>query len=271
VNGELPQPDRDRLSILVALVLLAYSLIRIVALPSAAIQYTIFGLLVRFEINTSTVMIAFAALLTISGADWVIRSHPAVQTTRAGMEHWVLPGLAALGIGAIVIRLPAGAILAGGLVVAAVLFAVVIIGEFISADRSDPRFPVANFGLRILSYVLLGGTLFAIIATGERAIFAVPMVMLASVGVSWRVLRLGGRDRPLMGFALFIGWAIAQLGWALHYWPLLPIKGALILTMAAYLGTELVEGHLGEGIGLERGLELVTIGGIAFIAILAMT
>lgn len=254
-----------------ALVLLAYSLIRIVALPSAAIQYSLFGLLVRFDLNTSTMMIGLAALITISGADWVIRSHPAARAERAGAEHWVLPGLASLGIGAIVIRLPAGAILAAGLVGAAALFAVVIIGEFISVDRSDPRFPIAGLGLRVLAYVLLGGTLFAILATGERAIFAVPMMLLASLGVSWRLLRLESRDQPMLGFALLIGWTVAQIGWALHYWPLPPMKSALILTMATYLGIEFIEGHLDEGDALERGVELISIGGIAFIAILTLT
>ncbi len=271
MDGELPQPDRDRLSILVALVLLAYSLIRIVALPSAVIQYSVFGLLVRFEINTSTVMIGLAALLTVSGADWVIRSHPAVQAGRAGVEHWVLPGIASLGIGAIVVRLPAGVVLAGGLVAAAILFAMVIIAEFISADRADPRFPLVSLGLRILSYILLGGTLFAILATGERAIFAVPMVMLAAVGVSWRLLRLGHLSQTMRGYALLIGGVIAQIGWALHYWPLSPIKGALILTMSTYLGIEFIEGHLDEGVSLSHGIELITIGGIAFVAILTLT
>jgi hypothetical protein len=271
VNEELPQPDRDRLSILIALVLLAYSLIRIVSLPTAVLQYSWLGLIFRLEINTSTVMIALATLISVSGADWVIRTHPEVDSGQRSLEHWILPALAAMGIGIIVIRLPAGPFLAAGLLAAGVLFGVVILWEFISADQRDPRLPSARLGLRIVSYLLLTGTLFAIFATDARAIVAIPAVLMASVGVSWRVLRLQLKRRPLWHFGLLLGWLLAQLSWALHYWPIPPIQGALILTVGAYLGNELLEAHLRGGLARRRALEILSIGTIAFAAIVTLT
>lgn len=271
MNNELPHPDRDRLSILIALVLLAYSLIRIVSLPTAVLQYSLLGLLFRFEIDTGTVMIALATLLSVSGADWVIRTHPEVGDSQGSLEHWILPALAAMGIGVIVIRLPAGLLLATGLLSAAILFGVIIRWEFISADLNDPRLPGARLGLRIVSFLLLTGTLFAIFATGARAIVAIPSVFLASLGVSWRVLRLQLKRRPLWQFALLNGWLVAQLSWGLHYWPAPPIQEAIVLTVAAYMGNELLEGHLRGAFALRRGVEIIAIGLITLAVIVTLT
>lgn len=43
---ELPQPDRDRLSALSALVLLTYALLRVVVLPTPAVELRLLGLAV---------------------------------------------------------------------------------------------------------------------------------------------------------------------------------------------------------------------------------
>ena len=65
----LPQPDRHRLSAMTALVILTYTLIRIVVLPSLQTEFEVVGLFVRLDISPRTLMLALAAVITAPGAD----------------------------------------------------------------------------------------------------------------------------------------------------------------------------------------------------------
>ncbi len=226
MNVELPQPDRERLSALTALILLAYGLVRIVALPTLFAEFEVFGLLLRLELNTQIVMLSISAGLAIAGAEWLLQSHPSIDLRQRTIEHWIIPGLAAVGIGALIIRVPAGPALGVGLVLAAGLLISVLVAEFIVLFAADPRRDAAAIGLRILAYLLLVESIFALKATGMRAAFAVPLILIASAGVSWRLLRLGRVRRGAWIYALVVGWLTAQIGWN-HFTAALAPSGPL--------------------------------------------
>ncbi len=266
MERELPKPDRGQLSVTAALVLLSYTLARLVVLPSVSADFTLFGLVVRFEINTHIVMLALAAALTTAGAAWLLQSHPQATTRRSTVAHWVIPGLAALGVGAILSRVPLGLGLGVGLALAAALLIAVFVAEFVVFDPTDPRYDAAVLGLRALAYLLLIGAFFAVRATGVRAAFAIPIVMVCSSAVAWRLLRLGVPQVPVWRYALLIGIVAAQLAWGLHYWPTSPLKQALILGLVVYLGEGFMLAHLKEGITRARALELAILAALALAA-----
>ena len=249
-----------------ALVLLTYTLTRLVVLPSLSAEFSLLGLIVRFEFNTQSVMLTLAAALTTAGAAWLLRSHPQATTQRSTVEHWVIPGLAALGVGAILSRVPPGVGLGVGLALAAALLIAVLVAEFIVFDPTDPRYDAAALGLRALAYLLLIGAIFAVRATGVRAAFAVPILLIGSSAVSWRLLRLGAPQVRVLRYALLIGIVTAQLSWGLHYWPTSPLKQALILGLAAYLGEGFILAHLKEGITAARALELAILAALSLVA-----
>ena len=66
---ELPRPDRERLSALGALVLLAIALVRVVILPTLSFEFALAGLLIRVEVNRAVVLVGLAAAVTVAGAD----------------------------------------------------------------------------------------------------------------------------------------------------------------------------------------------------------
>jgi hypothetical protein len=267
VERELPNPDRDHLSVMAALVLLSYALTRLVVLPTILSEFTILGLLVRFEINTQFVMLTLAAGLTSAGAAWLMQSHPQAKAQRSTFEHWVMPGLAALGLGAILFRVPLGIGLGIGLALAAGLLIAVLVAEYIVFDPTDPRYNVAALGLRILAYLLLSGALFAVHAVGLRAFFSVPIVMACSSAVAWRLLRLGLPGVRVWRYALLIGLVSAELAWGLHYWPITAIKQAMILSLATYLGEGFVVAHHQEGITKTKALEFTLLTLLSLIVI----
>jgi hypothetical protein len=254
-----------------ALILLAYALIRVADLPTVAPEVTVAGLIVRFEINTRLIMLTLTAALTAAGADWLLRSHPACEPAQSTAEHWILPGLASFGLGAILSRLPEGLGLWLGLPAAAVLLTSVLVAEYIVYDPEDPRYDLLALILRTLAYLLLAGLLFAINGAGVRAIFAVPLTFTAAGLVSWRLMRLEAVFAgTALRFAILIGALAAQLTWALHYWPTPPLKIALINGLCVYLSYNMVglirSGEVGRG----RVMEIVVVGIVGLLAIILM-
>lgn len=259
------------MSVLTALVLLSYTLLRIVEIPASRAEFTLLGLLFRFEFNTRNVMLTLAAGLTAAGADWLIRAHPWREPGRSTREHWVMPGLAALGVGAILARLPMGPAWWVGLGLSAGLLIAVLATEFIVSESDDPRYDGAALGLATLAYLFLVGALFAIRATGQRATFAVPLVFLATAAVAWRLLKLDLPERRVALHAGLVGVVLAQVSWGLHYWPMTPLRFALILGLAGYLVTGIVRAQLREDFGRAARVEFSIVGAVALAVILVLT
>ena len=271
MDGEYPRLDRERLSTLTALILLTYGLIRVVSLPSPSADLAFLGLVIRFELNTRIIMLTLASALAVAGVDWLMESHPAAETQRRAVEHWIIPALAAFGIGDLLSRLPAGPALWIGLILAAGLLIATMVAEFLVVDARDPRRDVAAIGLRALVYLLLVQSVFAVRAAGLRAFFAVPAIFLASTAVTWRLLKLsrvGGRVRL---YALLAGGITSQLAWGLHYLPLEPLAFSLLTGLAAYVASGLLLSHLEDGIGFFRAVEYGLLSVLALIAILSLT
>lgn len=268
----MPQPDRERLSALTALVVLAYGLIRIVVLPSISLEFSLFGLVVRLNFDTQFVMLTLAAALAASGADWLIRSHPRFEATNApDIDHMIVPGLAALGLGAILARVPAGSGLWIGLGLVVALLVSVLVAEYVVVDPLDPRRDIAAVGLSSLSTLLLAGAFFAIRGSGLRAVFAVPLIFLAAAAVGGRLLTFTTPRRQAWIQAGVLGALTAQFGWGLHYWRVTPVQEALILTLAVYLGIGLLSAHFAGKLGPARWVEFGAIAalGLAAVVILA--
>ncbi len=264
----LPQADRDRLSALTALVILIYALLRIVDLPELALETSLFGLMISIDFNTPLVLLTLSAALTAAGADWIVRGHPLADDATRTAEHWIVPGLASLGIGAILSQLPTGPSLWIGLPLAVLLLIAVLVAEFIVFDTSDPRYDYARVGLRTLAYLLLVGALFAIHAVNLRAFYLVPLTFLASVAVSWRLQRLEAiHPKRSLVYALVTGTLGAQAAWAFHYWPLSPLKASLVLALWVYLAHGWARSLEQRDTGVGTLVELGMVAGVGLAAI----
>ncbi len=254
----LPSLNRVRLSTLAAIVLLAFSLLRLIALPTVRIQVDVLGLLVQLDLDTPAVFLTLTAAVVIAGTDWLIAGHPKLGAKSRTVEHWVVPGLATLGLGVILSRIPSGVPLLLGLPLTDVLLALVLAAEFIVVDRNDPRFDWASLLIRVLAYFLLTGVLFAITATDLRGIFAIPFVFAASSAMVWRLLIMESDAASPRLDAMLVGAVVAQLAWAFHYWPIAPLRESLILALVAYLGEGmsrlLRRGEMTQRRALEFGL-----------------
>jgi len=226
-------PDADRLSVLAATILLAYALTNFVVLPSREFSIQLPGLFLSFEINIRTFVAILAGGLTASGADWILRDHPALGN-RTTLQHWLLPALTAWVIGLPLFNLPPGwswwvLFIAGGGVLMLVLVA-----EYIVVDPDDIRYSLGAAVLTAVSFAMFLILAIVLHSVGLRLIFLVPALGFACLLVSARTLHLRLNGQWLLPESLVIALVVGQIAAALHYWPLSPVAFGLAVLGPAY-------------------------------------
>jgi hypothetical protein len=241
-------PDADRLSVLAAIILLAYVLARFVDLPTRDLVIQLPGLFISIPINMRTAVAFLAAGLMASGADWLLRDHPASRygTLRGNtFQHWILPALTAWVIGIPLFQLPMGLLWWAVFAVGGILLILVLIAEYIILDPTDTRHALAAAGLTAVSFTLYLILAIVLRSAGARLFWTLPALMLAAGLVSLRTLHLRLGQWKLFE-ATMIALVVGQIAAALHYWPLSPVPFGLAVLGPAYALTSLVAG-LAEG------------------------
>ncbi|MFQ5943589.1 MAG: hypothetical protein ACE5JF_08555 [Anaerolineales bacterium] len=267
----LPYPSRDRIGALTALILIAYALIRVVTLPTLEAELALLGLLVPLSIDVRVIMLSLASILAATGALWVVQSHPLARIRNPEYPIGLLPGLAALGMGATLNQLPVGSAWLIGLIFAGGLLAAVLYAEFVVFDERDPRAHGAMAGLRSLGIVLVVGVAFAALTSGLRAVFSVPAIFAASTTVCWRSLKLEAAREAVWPYSIASGLIASQIVWGLHYWPARPMQVALVVGLTTYVAIGLLVALLRKTLSLRiayefAGVSLLVLAGVLFLA-----
>jgi hypothetical protein len=250
-------PTQGRLSIVTAMIMLAYSSAAFIHLPQNALSIQLPGFLFVAEINFYSIISLVVVAIAAAGSDWVIAGHPHLVEGRR-WHHWILPALTALVIG---VPLDEIAVSAAWWVIfgmGGLLFVGVLVSEYISVDLKDALYPVSIISLTVVSMALFLVLAITVKGSGLRLYAVISAVVPAVVLVSARTLHLrlmGKWSIPLIvGITLIIG----QLTICLFYFPLKPISFGLMLLGAVYglisLAANHEEGNKSAGLWLEPGL-----------------
>jgi hypothetical protein len=251
-------PSRDRLSVLTAVIVLAYALARFLNLPARAVGTTFLGSALGVEIGGPFLLQVLVAALISTGADTLIRSHPRFAGSRT-LIHWIMPGATALVLGTALNRLTDGPAWWLGLALSAVALIAVLIAEFIVVDADDPAREAAALVLTLLAYGL-GLVFFAVVHnSGVRAAIASTLTGLVAGALAWRLLALHSASVSRAGlYAGLVGLICAETIWAITYWRLSSSGAALLVTLPFYLSVGLAQQHLAgrltRRVWLEYGL-----------------
>jgi hypothetical protein len=245
-------PDFDRLSVLAAALLLAYAMVHFVDLPAQSFDFQLPGLYINISLDFQTAVAFIAAGMTASGADWLVRDHPALKSGKT-IQHWLLPALTAWVIGIPLFQLPFGLTWWAVFVVGGVLLLLVLVAEYIAVDTEDVWYPVAAAGLTSVSFALFLVLAIVLRSAQFRLFLLLPALAFALWLVSLRTLhlRLHGEWRLLE--ASLVAFVVGQLVTAFHYWPLSPVAFGLAVLGPAYALTSLI-GGLAEGENLQQAL-----------------
>lgn len=244
MTEEVPQPDLERLSSLAALILLTYGAVRLARLPTFETEMRLLGLVIPVVVNTRLIMLALAVTLATLGAAWLVGSHPQASGGPRAHVQLLIPGLAALGLGALLTGIPTGPAFLIGLPLGAAALITAFSAEFYATDRMDPRFALWSLILHILGYLILLESFFVLRASGLRALFGLPVTVALCTAIAWRLLDLQGVPGSTIRPGLLVGWICTQIGLGLHYLPILPLQAAMILTLLHYAVTTLLSRHL---------------------------
>jgi hypothetical protein len=243
-------PSTNRLGILVASILLAFALTRIIQSPRFTLTVTLPGFYFAYPLTLGTAMTILAAALTATGMDWLIRDHPALAQ-KTYREHLMIPTLTTFVIGAPLALLSNGTAWWVSFGFSAILLVSVFLAEYITIDQSAPPYGLARAGLTALAYALFLLLVTSLRFSGARMFVLVPVVFIVAALISLRILHLDGTDRWDFPWAIGIGIVCAQISAGLHYWPLLPIQFGLALTGPLYALT-MLSANLTENIPLRR-------------------
>jgi len=247
-HRHLPEPER--LSIVSAIVLIAYASTPFISIPTRVISLQLPGFLFQIQVNFTTIISIIVAFLAAAGTDWLIQGHPH-QEGKTRLPHWLLPALTAWAIGVPLTTLEISpqwwvVFALGGL-----LFVLVLVAEYIVVDVNDLRHGPASVGLTAVAFALYLVLAISIRAAGVRLyllLFAlVPTIFLVSARTLF--LRSGGRWHSAWAFG--IGLVVGQAATGLHYWPLTPLPFGLILVGLA-LGMTSLAANIEEGRALKR-------------------
>jgi len=264
-------PDRDRVSVLLATILLAYALTRVINAPDYIFRFNLGNIPLAFSLNINMAISILAGGLAATGVDWLLRSHPSIQPGET-IEHWLLPTLMALILGIALYALPTGVYWWVGFGLGGLLLVVVFRSEYAAVDPGDTSYPFATATLAALSYTLVLILAVTLRSTGLRLVLLSPAIFITSGLASLRVLHLRLNEKWEFGWAIGIALITTQLGTAMHYWPVTPVQFGLVVLAPVYALTNLAANLIEEvpfrQAVIEPAVILAALWGLAFFLVI---
>ncbi|MBN2256652.1 MAG: hypothetical protein JW704_02360 [Anaerolineaceae bacterium] len=236
-------PEPDRLSILMAAILLAYTLARFINLPPLVLDLSLFGIELPLKVNFQTLVALVVAIMAASGSIWLISDHPVFKGITIGwrntLQIWLLPALTAFLLSVPLNFVASSPAWWAVFLVGACLLVLVFIAEYAVVDVSDVRHPASTGLLIALSFALFLIMAIAIRAASLRLYLMVPAVVFTSGLVSLHALYLRLEGRWMTWWAIGIALMVGQIAIGLYYWPLTATRFGLVLLGLGYALTGL--------------------------------
>jgi len=240
-------PNLDRISILAATILLAYTFAGLINISERVFAAQLPGIYLEIKISTQTIISFLAACLAASGANWLLREHPSGKNKRLAI-HILLPAITAWIIGVPIHQQALGLFWWVGIFLGGGVLILVLIAEFTVVDTStrNLNYVFASTGLTILAYALLFLLTVTLKASQIRLFQLIPPLTLMMFVVSLRILHLRSQGNLAIQEASLITLIFAQILIAAYYLPFSPISFGLFLQGPAY-GLNSVFANIGDG------------------------
>lgn len=235
-------------------------------------------------ITVSWLLIATLVVITSTGADMLVRSHPEMQTRplpkvnlgftsfEIAPGFWVLPSLSVVGSFAFFRLFSSkmqGAAFVLSLVAAGGLLLVVLVAQHYALDRNKETSQRAQLVLQIVTYLLAFGTFSAIYSARLRTLYSAVLVASAAHMLAYEVLHWTPRQQ-LRYLAATIGLVLAEVTWALNYWAAPFLMGGAVLLIVFYLTVSVLHHHALGTLKRHVMVEYGVIGGVLLlVAVLA--
>ena len=252
VNENLKLPNLERLSVVVATILLAFAITQFINIPSGNSSISLGGFIIPYNFNLSTLITISIAGMTASGVDWILRDHPNLAS-RSTIPHLLIPAITAWVQSVILNNMADTPVKWIAFTVGGVFLLLVILAEYIVIFPDDYRKPFSTAILTAFIYAMLLALLVDLDSTDQRLIISLPAVGLATGILSMRVFQLqSDQEWPWLPSIVCLLVA-AQLSAALHYLPITPLSLGLIILGIIYFTINFIL-SLNRGVSSRRAV-----------------
>jgi hypothetical protein len=226
-------PDRERLSALMAVIMIAFVVSRFVHLPGQTLAFQFVGIYLPLQVDINTAIALLLAGLTATGTDWLLQTEE-VPGVHSRYRHWLLPAMTAWVLSLPLASLPFNAEWWLALILCGLFLLAVVLAEFASSSSQNRYYPLATQALSILTLSLFLILAITVRAVALRLYLALPAVGLGGLLAASRLqlLRSGQNWQPLQ--MVGIAFICTQLAAALHYLPLSALGYGLALLGVLY-------------------------------------
>ena len=243
----VPAIDRDRLSVLIGLILLALALIPLVNAPVRTVGASVLGSELGIPITPGGLITLLAAALACAGVEMLIQPHPRVRSgqARPTFVFWILPALSVVAASQWLNRAPGGVGWALQLLASGAALWLIVRAEYGMIDPDAAAAGRWRLLLNVLAYLLAFGLFAMIWETRARSLITATLMavaaFLASIDLMWAT-RAGARRVVTHGavVALIIG----ECAWALNYWKATTTTAGLALALIFYAVSGVATQHL---------------------------
>ena len=240
-------PNQERLSIVIATILLAYALAKIVNVPTRIIHFELIGVIIPISLNFNSWITLAVSSMTASGVDWLLRDHPHLEN-KPTLPHLLLPALSAWILSIILNNLPNNPMWWIVFTTGGAVLLMVILAEYIALDENDLHQPIAAASLNALSYATFLALAVSLRNSDLRLIVILPSLAIASGVMSLRIIQLHNPDHQIIPKSLLCLIIVSQLAAALHYLPFTPLSFGLFLLGTLYATTNFISNLSPDGI-----------------------
>lgn len=254
--------DRNRLSVLIAVLLLGSVLFRFIELPEHVWKLRPLGSPLEIHVTGAWLLIAVMVGLVCTGTNLILHGHPHLEENleRPVYIAWILPGVVA-GLSAYVLAgTPAWPVWVGALLLVGIGISLVVSAEYNVISPNAPGYPTARLALNMLAY-LLAFVLFTIIYhTRARSLVTATLAMLTAALLALDLLSVAdvplGRVLPFVGV---VGIIVGESTWAMNYWQVSAWTGGLFLLLIFYAAINVAHQYLLERLRLSILVELAVV------------
>jgi hypothetical protein len=241
--------DPNRLSVLVAVLLLGSVLLRFIELPEHVWELEPLGSPLEVHVTGTWLLVTLMVGLVCTGTNLILHDHPHLSehTGRPIYVSWILPGVLAGLLAYLLARAPTWPLWVGGLILVGVGISLAVSAEYTAVSPNAPGYPVARLGLNVLAY-LLAFTLFAIIYnTRSRSLVTATLTLFTGTLLALDLLSVADvQFRRVLLFAAIVGLITGESTWALNYWQISAWAGGLFLLLIFYTAVNVAHQHLLE-------------------------
>ncbi len=254
--------DRDRLSVLLALLILGNVLFQFIELPARIYRLQALGSPLQIHASDTLLLITLMIGLACTGTSLVLHDHPLLiaHPERPVAISWILPGVLAGLSGYLLSLAPTLPIWIGGLVVFGISIGLTISAEHAAVHPDASSYAGARIALNVLAY-LMGFVLFVLIyQTRTRSLVTATLTLLIATVLAIDLLSVADvQARRMLPFAGIVGLIIGESTWALNYWQISAWVGGLLLLLIFYTSINVAHQHLLDRLDLSTLVELAAV------------